>query len=328
MKRALAVLAALVLIVGAVAVRRAIDDGGADDGEPSVGRSTVILCASELETVCRAVIDDRTELIVEDPGITASRLIELADGVDAGFDVWLTPSPWPAIVEDTRNRVARAPVLGGLGEPLAVTAVVAVSPSDRFAALESVCGGAVDGICLAAQVGAAWDDLGGSSSWGQVRPGLADPARATAGLVGLRAVVASLAGREDFARNDIETDAVLTAIEDLAAVGNNTTTGGSPLDLLLRIGPGTYDVALDLGAVARPAVAARAGGAPLTIADGPVTVDVVAVAPAGEEVDLDLDGVVGSLLDSGWVPAGPDTAATRLNPGVYVALQQTWADAL
>lgn len=113
-------------------------------------------------------------------------------------------------------------------------------------------------------------------------PALDDPGISTAGLVGLQSVVASLTGRDDFARNDIETGPVLTGIEDLASVEPNTTVAGTPLSLLLRFGPGSYDVVVELAAVAEPAVAASASRDTLTVVpESGITVDVVLVAPEG-----------------------------------------------
>ncbi len=269
------------------------------------------------------------EVVIESPGATTARLLALDPGDDPQVGLWLTPSPWPAIVADTLDREGRPAVLAEPGDPVAATGLVAVAPTDRLNVLLAACGGALTGSCLAQNAIARWVDLpGGTSAWGPVRPGLADPLTSTAGLVALQSVVASLVGRDDFARNDIETDAVLTAIEGLAAVESNLTSAGSPLQLLLTIGPGTYDVVIDLGAVARPAVQASSRRDSLTVqAESDLVVGVVAVTPIGGRSPIAAVDLAAALRAAGWDDAASGDSGGTLNPGVYVALQDAWQEA-
>ncbi len=303
-------------------------DGGTADGEGDSGGPLV--CAEELEAVCRALAAEHDlDVVVESPGATMARLLDLDVGADPGIGLWLTPSPWPAILADTLEREGRPPMLAEPGAPLASTGLVAVAPTDRLTVLLAACGEVLTGTCLAENATARWVDLpGGSSAWGSVRPGLADPLTSTAGLVALQSVVASVVGLDDFARNDIETDEVLTVIEDLAAVEPNLTAAGTPLQLLLAVGPASYDVVVDLGAVARPAVESSARRDTLTVqAESDLVVGVVGVPPAGHRSPIAAADLTAALRAAGWGDAASVDQGGTLNPGVYVALQDAWQEA-
>lgn len=321
MKRLVALLAAVALVGGAVLVRRAADGDG--DG----GRDEVIdlLCARELESVCRSLAaDGDITVTVEDPGVTYGRLT--ASDATLDHDVWLVPAPWPAMVADVRGRSAQPPVLGEPSEPLAATSVVMVGWDDRVDLLEAACG-TLDGTCLADEAGRRWADLGGSAAWGVVRPGLDDPAITTAGLTGLQLVVGDLLGTPTFASNDLALGDVVDPISRLAAIEPSTLAGGSPLDQLLRFGPSTYDVVVDLAAVAEPAVSAARDRDRIRAVDpAAVVVDVVAVAPEGAASPLSLDAVTAALRDAGWGDASTSSGAGMLSGGVYVALQRFWEE--
>ena len=334
MKRLVALLVAVGLVALSIVVRNVIDgdegDGGtaSDDGGGGDDAEGPLVCATELEDVCRELAADAgLDVVVEDPGDTAARLIGLDDDTDPEMAAWLVPAPWPAIVADSRERASLDPVIADPSAPLARTGLVAVGLTERLAVLTDTCGG-LTGTCLAQYAGDPWTEAGGSSTWGSVRPALDDPGISTAVLVGLQSVVASLTGRDDFARNDIETGPVLTGIEDLASVEPNTTAAGTPLSLLLRFGPGSYDVVVELAAVAEPAVAASASRDTLTVVpESGITVDVVLVAPEGRRAPLDTGDATAALIDAGWDDASSGPATGTLNPGVYVALQEAWQEA-
>lgn len=95
MKRALAVLGALVLIGGALFVRTKVggDDGGGSDGPGRTDpTATVVGCTEDLMAVCDALV--AADLIADDPPtIDLAGAVEPADEVDG----WITWDPAPGV---------------------------------------------------------------------------------------------------------------------------------------------------------------------------------------------------------------------------------------
>lgn len=107
MARVLALLAAVLLVVAAVIVRRELDEPDptevtADDPSAEV----VVACIPELRRLCEEL--EGVDLRVEDPSETVA---------DPSVDAWVTFDPWPEIVDG---------VLGA-GEPVASTDLVLVA---------------------------------------------------------------------------------------------------------------------------------------------------------------------------------------------------------
>jgi hypothetical protein len=101
-KRALALIVAIAMIVGAVFVRRAIDDdsnaASPADSDPSSHATGKVLCASDLGEVCTALRD----ATVEDPAATVARL---ARGEPLGADAWVVAGPWPQMANEQAGRL-------------------------------------------------------------------------------------------------------------------------------------------------------------------------------------------------------------------------------
>src|SRR5436309_11901831 len=104
-----ALVLAVAMVVGAVVARRHID------------RAAVVVrltCATELADVCGR-LPGRVKVTIAPAGTTADRLTALAPGADPGLDGWLTPGPWPQLVDAARVAASREPVFGSAVGPLA-----------------------------------------------------------------------------------------------------------------------------------------------------------------------------------------------------------------
>ena len=348
MRRLLAVLAAVGLVVGAVLVRQRIDDGGGGGG----GDDTVrIVCGTDLAAACARLAeqDAGIDVTVEDEGVTADRLSALAgDGgadatVDPGFDAWLTAGPWPAIVADNRQQTGvDGRVLGRSSAVLGRSAATIVAQQDRAKALTGSCGGAVTWACIGDVAGLPWTEAGGQAAWGTVKPGLAAPARG-AGLVALAQAVASQVGTPDWASNDLEEPENSTWFDQLVGQAKRARVAGqSPLTRFLVV-PASFGAVGALEAESGPAVARAANRSgleviyPEPVATADVTLTPSAGGDAADVLDrIDADGLGAALAATGWrvdgqrnadgVGGGPDLPADDGLPsaGALQTLRSRW----
>src|SRR5688500_11574782 len=150
------------MVVVAVTVRSAMDDdeGGGDDRDGV----TVVVCAPDLAEACNA-LSDAVQVRVEDPAVTAASLDDgsLADDVDA----WITSTAWLEIAE------SRSPEAIGDAEAIVTSSTVVATAPGRFDAIADLCSGDDVWRCLGDGAGTPWAELGGPSSWGDLRVGLA-----------------------------------------------------------------------------------------------------------------------------------------------------------
>src|SRR4051812_43547034 len=173
-RRLVALLVAVGLVVLAVVIRNGINGGSS-----SSGKALRLVCAPELAKVCNAL--GAGEVDVEEPGVTADRLEKAS--TDLGLDGWLTPGPWPEIVREARQRAGKDPLLS-VGSPLGRSRVgLAVWP-DRLPVLMGPCPNrTLTWRCLgdvASKV--QWTAVGGPAAWGAIRFGIPDPTSNATGL--------------------------------------------------------------------------------------------------------------------------------------------------
>src|SRR5438477_837899 len=131
MRRPVAVLIAVALVVIAVVVRNRMDSGGGS----SAGGKLRLVCARELESVCNQLGSD-VKIDIEDPGTTEATLEKAKENPD--FDGWLTPGPWPQIVEDARKSAGAQPLLA-IGPSLGGTQIGLAAWPERLAVLVNSC---------------------------------------------------------------------------------------------------------------------------------------------------------------------------------------------
>lgn len=310
-KRVLAVIGAVALVLVAIVVRSALDDGdttpGRDD-RPSDGQ-LVAVCDTDFADQCRAL--DGAAVRVEPSATTSAAIV---DGTAEDIDVWVTTSAW---VELTAARVAshEGSIPLGSVQPLAIGDVALGVVAGRADALQGLCGGQPSWRCLGDNAGRPWADVGGQPTWGAVRTGLPD-ADTAVGLEVLASVAAGYFGSTTFAANDFAPEAFDGWLARLAA-----PSGAGDRDLLATLvrRQGTYDAGGVLAHEAAPRVEL------VTVSLRPsVPVRVVAVQ-LGDEGLGDGGALRAAFVDAGWTPGGGEPAEL-LVPGVMGALHDLWKD--
>lgn len=356
MKRLLALLVAIGLVVGAVVVRGMLDDdsdgaGTNTEGDGNAEGALVVVCVSELAPACE-------QLAAEDPEVTvrieeAQTTLELLtsddfDGRADDFDAWLTVDPYPAMAAQQRQRALLDPSLGDPSPVLARSPLVIVGWNDRLAPLGSACPDAtVTWRCIGEKTAVPWPTIGGAESWGVVKPGQPSPGRTASGLLTLAQASASWFGTSAYAANDFVDPAFRSWFDTLErGIPYYPPPPRTPLDEMLSKGPSTFDVAGSIEAIATPAVARSRDKERLSVLyPSPLgTADVVLVPLARTERSKDVVNLQRSstlsdaLTTSGWrvqdrpVPNGadPDLELPADNglpkPGVLEALRYLWLD--
>ncbi|MCZ7535939.1 MAG: substrate-binding domain-containing protein [Acidimicrobiia bacterium] len=334
LKRALALVAAVAMVGAAVIIRSSVfgdeTDGGGNGRDDSAGPARLV-CVTELEGACHDLADrlgDDISITVEDAGATAARLLNAATGNATGIDGWLTLSPWPKMIEDSRARSNARPILGAVSEPVARSPLVMVVRTDRAEALTPRCPDRNLGWrCLGDFAGRPWAELGGEATWGSVKLAHADAAGSASGaLLVAQAVGHYLATPEipvtAISRIDWESsDGFASWFQHLeGAVPRNgfDPPAGSPFAQFLQGRFVEYDAVAALEAEVAPALARASGlGDSVVVAyPEPVgTADVVFVSLLGSEGSARLvevaTGSEGSsaLAAAGWRVDGEARAA-------------------
>jgi hypothetical protein len=333
MKRVVAVLAAVVMIGGALWIRQNVIEGEGGGGADRFR----LRCGAELRAVCErlAAEDDAIAISVEDESTTSDQLSGPSGEVN--FDAWLAAGPWPEIVADDRTQAGLDDdLLGTPSEVLGRSPVTLVGPADRMAALAEHCGGTASWACIGDVSGQQWAAIGGESTWGALRSGLAPPDTG-AGLVALSQAVSSHVGAPTWDRLDLdESSPWLGQLVGAAVIDRD------PLSVLLTR-PGTMSVVGPLEQQAGPelADAADRDRYSLLYPEPMVTADVTMTAPAGRDLDEALDRIgpdrlATALAAEGWrVPGQPPAAGVGGGPlppasnlpsaGALQALRDEWS---
>ncbi len=327
MKRLLAVVVAVVMIVGAVLLRDRIDG---DDGGGGSGRSgdrIRLVCDSTIADVCSRLADanDDLDVVVRESGATTDELA--SDGAELDADAWLTTSAWPDVVADNRRfEELDGEVLGAPSEVLARSPVMIATRAEGRADLEAACGGAITWRCVGEQVPA-----------GQ-RVGLSAPESA-AGLTVLAAATDSWFGGDDYSTVDFEDPAFGLWFDDLTGASSSTRFGRqSPLERAVsRVGEFSTVGALE--SETSRLLTPNRGYVPI-YAEPMVTADVVLVPRDGLDApalvdDIGADELRDALAARGWridgrapsgaqgPPALPD-GSNLPDPGVLQSLRDRW----
>ena len=301
MKRLGALVIAVALVVGAVLIRRAIDDPGKGGTTgSSSGGSASLVCAPEVADACSGLAD--TRVTVEDPGVTAARL---QSGGKLGADGWLVSDPWPALAGRTRTSAT-----------LASSPIVAVMRPERATRLAAACNGPVAWRCIGERAGQQWSTFGGDPTWGEFKVGHDGP-DTTDGLLSLVAAADGWFGNSTYASNDFDDDAFRTWLTRLERSVRDSapTTAIAPIDQFAAT-PAAYSVVTALEASVP--TAATSPSFRILRLEPLVRADVVLVGDAGL---FDLEAIRTRLSTTGWTRASTATTSGLPNTGVMVALR-------
>lgn len=283
MRRALALVGAILLVVVAVVVRGAMDDSGSDDENdiPDADSDLVIACVRELREACEAL--DGT-VRIQDPADTIAA-VEDGDAPDA----WVTLDPWPTMAGFDLGRDYPGDVVGIARTDLVL--LVRAGTIDDCDPLSWRC------------VAFANDDFASMPQRGSALLPLV-LGQATADFFGSSGVV----------RNDIDAD------PDLATrINGLTVPSGDPFDDV-RVGL-PQPAAVGALAVDLPRLGGRQSQFDVVPTNFPASVAVVVAGPAADRVAGDRRLTAG-LDDLGWT-LEPDATTTGLpEPGTLFALLQ------
>lgn len=311
-QRALAVLGAVAMVIAAIVVRAAMDDG-AGPGNASGGGgdgALEIICAADLKPACDGI--EGAQITYQQAGATAT-LIEHQSPELAGVDGWVTSSAWAEVL------ASRAP--GRLGPPvlLGTTRVVVGVDPDRTEAVRALCAGGALWRCLGDNAGRQWGELGsgGSPDWHALKSGLPAADSAT-GLGVLASVASGFFGSADFASNDFDPQ----GFEGwLAALAEPSGGGEEDPTRILATVQGKYTAVGD--------VAASASRREISVLEPTPAISVAAVMvalPGGDDLP-DPAPIRDGLISLGWVARTSDSLApATLKPGVMAALHTLWTE--
>ncbi len=283
LKRLLAVVAALIMVVGAFVTRRFLDDGG----ELSLGGAqSRIYCDAILADTCGSVFAD-ADLVIEAPGDTLDRFL---DDTDDGAVVWIAADLWFDILEAERARVGGGDAVTSTSESVAHTPLV-------LAVGDGACA-EVSWACVV--------DLDGSLGTG--------PLDSSLGLATQVQLVVSALGRPSFATNDPD---FATWQNQVSIDVRSSLTESALLGTYLN-SPGV----LDAVAVTEAVVVSlpRETGAIVPADRGP-DLEVRAVGLNDARLPGALDDLGKALVADGWI-SGSALAVERPSGGAMQALRQ------
>jgi len=273
-KRLLAVIGAIVMIVAAIVIRSALE--GTQETRQS-GKRTTIACIAELESACRSLTN--VDVRIEDAVVTAKTL---ANGT-ANIDGWVTFEPWPDMVNLLADRQ-----IAGVGTRLARTDLVIAMAQDREQALAPTCGGSVNWKCLGDAIGNNWSTVGGDATWGAVKAGI-PPLTTAQGVLLLGEAASGYFNTASFATNDFD-DAFLVW-------KSRVTANAATFTQFIQQFPAKF------AAVGTTRVEAlESGSKPVaTIDPSPAAMAIVTVAPVNGARLPDVAGQLKNRLrDGGW----------------------------
>jgi Bacterial extracellular solute-binding protein len=340
-KTVAAIVAAVVMVVAAVAIRARIDDARNTDGDAR------LVCAGELAQACTE-LDDAVgglDVTIESAGVTALRLSELPDSEleDPPLDGWLVPGPWPEMVDILRAERSLRPMFEESPTTVARSPLVIAVRDERARVLEEgPCAGTVGWRCLGDVAGSPWDDVGGDFP-GEVKVGHTDPTTSAEGLLVLAQATRDFVGRVEYDLSDLETPEFQSWANRLVG---STPPSAAPFEEMLSAFPtAVYDAAgateANAGTELAGASRDRRDAFTLLYPDPVATADVVLGLTNSKTRDEDIvDLAAGGrarqeLAEDGWRVEGqpladglrkqldlPDGTNLPSDPGVYIALQR------
>ena len=311
--RLLAFSIAVLMVVAAIVARNRIDQHHEDSTHP-----LRLVCSTELQAACEAL--PATIQITYVPAAETANALSSSTPPD--IDGWLTTGPWPAIVQERRQRNGQA-VLLDQSQPLARSRVVVVAFPDRAAVIKKAC----PDIALKCVVDIAgrgdWTKVGGQSAWNPPKVGLAAPNTEASGLAVLGAATASLFGSANLSSTDLDDPNFDTWLKGLVGASR-----GDQLGQMVAVGPSVADFAITLDALAQPLVSAAANKPsllyPATVTSADVVLGTFDTSRSRRLADLVRSSKF--LDNAGW--QSPSTSPSGLPPAGFLdALRAAWGEA-
>ncbi|MCX6523751.1 MAG: hypothetical protein NTX58_03145 [Actinobacteria bacterium] len=325
MKRIGALILAVGMIFGSLALRNSLDNS--TQAQTAIGgdSSFRLTCAVELADVCTALAATQPNLIVmpEEAGATADRLTQLPDGTDPGFDAWLTVGPWAEIVQDNRSFTDNTDViLGEASRVLGSSPAQIVTSKSGQKELGAACGGTI-----------TWKCLGENQSLPQPQSiGMASPSTG-AGLAVLADATNSFFGNNSYSATNFEDAAFIGWFDQLTKKSRNFALGEQTVLERAVAAAGTFTT---VGALSTEVESLKTTSskfnsvpAPKDAPDQPVIAQVRLVPATGitaqDALDLvNSDALTQLLKDSNWNTSDQDSPSNMPAAGVLQVLRDMW----
>ena len=312
-KRLAALGVAAGLIAGALFARDRWIEGD-DAGDNRADSASVLVCATELATICNQAASGS-------PGITI-RAANVGDSLDdlGDDEMWFTFTPFPEIITQTRER-SRLPERIYTTVPVASSNVVLVAFPDRTATLTATCGNPVAWRCLGEQAGNDWSEIGGEASWRAVRPAFA-PLSTGIGRLGVASAVSGYFGDAPIDTND---PSFTSWARPLARAVPTTALSSGTAIATIEVRPSSLDVAV--GAAAELSANGLARFAVTQVSTN-TRVDLVLATPSGVEAPSGLAAALTTAaLAAGWLATGsPGATGEPPDANTVVVTSQVWED--
>ncbi len=325
MKRLAAIVLAIGMVFGSVALRNSLENNTQAQTATGGNSSFRLTCAAELADICAELEETQPNLTVktEEAGATADRLTLLPDETDPGFDAWLTVGPWAEIVQDNRSFTENAgAILGKASKVLGSSPAQIVTSKSGEPALEAACGGAI-----------TWKCLGENPSLPQPQSiGMASP-NTGAGLAVLTDATNSFFGTNSYSATDFEEAAFIGWFEQLTKKSRESNLGMQTVLERAVVATGTYTT---VGALRSEVDSLKTSSGkfsaiptPKDAPAQPVTAQVRLVPATGvatpEALDhVDSDALTQLLKDSNWNTSDPDPNSNMPDAGVLQVLREMW----
>lgn len=311
LRRIVAAIAAIALVVGAILVRSSIDDDAASGSDGTTvdqpGDGPVIACLTELADYC-------TQLTGVDVRVESWRSTVDSLTTATAPDAWVTFTPLNT--------------LSGWTEPptaLAGSDLIVVTLADRAAALTDGCAGAELWVCVGTNAGAPWTAVGGQPSWGSIRPGIADPTSSAEGLLSLAGASGAFFATSSFSSREIEArDDYIEWVDRLVSAVPSEATG-DPLTLLLQR-PSAVNVVATTAQHFATVAGSRSAQFTATYPGPMAHAEVVLAVADGTSLGGSVaEQLTAALSDAGWSAAG-DGASALPSGATLVRLAEVWEE--
>lgn len=297
-KRVLAVLAAIGLITGAWVIRDRVIDGDTVDADEPVNAG-VLVCATELRDVCRAVASEAGLRVVEQ---AAWATVEELSATDAEPALWLTFSPFPEILNVKRTTSLATPFTYTYTE-VASSRLVAIVRLDTTDDLVGACGLAPETV-----------DFGCIGEQTRLTPAVSS----VDGGIGLLTIGAAFAAQGD---DVLDLDSMLPWARGFRRASDRVQLSGGTAAQTIQT---RTSVAVALGAEAELSNS-RTSDFDVLYAEPVARATVVLMIPNGFTPPDGLVGALGvELVDGGWDAAGQGGSAGLPSTEQMIAIRTFW----
>ncbi|MCU1393133.1 MAG: hypothetical protein JWM34_1561 [Ilumatobacteraceae bacterium] len=318
-KRLLAFLGAVVLIVGAIVLRSALDDNSSSStsgsGTTSSGGKATVVCSIALAVACDELDPKKFDVAYANDGDEFTALSQSGAQVP---DAWITVDPFPGMV-DAQRSFTQQPELTST-----VTAVAADAPMLAVASTDAkdfaqACLQQPAWKCIGSNAGRSWASIGGTEG-GDLLPGLRDPDADGIGLLTFANAVAGYFGNATLSTTQWDDGAFTSWLRNLHSGTNNRTATGRDSSLATLIVRPTL---VNVAATTASELTANAQSTRVTALPVAPAVSITAVVAAYTTRGARVPAAIAPLLVAAHWTATTAPAQT-LDAGTFVALRALW----